>query len=135
MVKANHALSNSALIGKSTMAFFTGQSLHVLKSRYTDGGLEHGFRRCFANLTSVLFRLWHSLGSTYIKKTSYSRFNLEKLTYLPKACQLSGQWTSKQCKSMTILCILDYHFQWQEILHRIDIILSSTHKRFTNSHG
>ena len=31
------------------MAFVTGQSWHVLKSFYTGGGLEHGFRRCFAD--------------------------------------------------------------------------------------
>ena len=83
MVKANHALSNSALISKSTMAFLTGQSLHVLKSRYTDGGLEHGFRRCFANLTSVLFRLWHSLGSTYIKKNIVFQVQLRKVNIPP----------------------------------------------------
>ena len=37
------------LIGKSTMAFLTGQSCHVLKSWYTGGDLEQGFRRCFAD--------------------------------------------------------------------------------------
>ena len=37
------------LIGKSTMAFLTGQSWRVLKSWYTCGGLEQGFRCCFAD--------------------------------------------------------------------------------------
>ena len=37
------------LIGKSTMAFLTGQSWHVIKSWYTGGNLEQGFRRCFAD--------------------------------------------------------------------------------------
>ena len=37
------------LIGKSTMAFLTGQSCHVLKSWYTGWDLEQGFRRCFAD--------------------------------------------------------------------------------------
>ena len=37
------------LIGKSTMAFLTGQSWRVLKSWYTGGDLEQGFRRCFAD--------------------------------------------------------------------------------------
>ena len=36
------------LIGKSTMAFLTGQSWRLLKSWYTGGGLEQGFQRCFA---------------------------------------------------------------------------------------
>ena len=31
------------------MAFLTDQSWHILKSWYTGGGLEQGFRRCFAN--------------------------------------------------------------------------------------
>ena len=31
------------LIGKSTMAFLTGQSWRVLKSLYTGGGPEQGF--------------------------------------------------------------------------------------------
>ena len=34
------------LIGKSTMAFLTSQSWGVLKSWYTGGGPEQGFRRC-----------------------------------------------------------------------------------------
>ena len=37
------------LFGKSTMAFFTDQSWRVLKSWYTAGGPEQGFRCCFAN--------------------------------------------------------------------------------------
>ena len=37
------------LIGKSTMAFLTGQSRRVLKSWYTGGGPEQEFRRCFAD--------------------------------------------------------------------------------------
>ena len=37
------------LIGKSTMAFLTGQSWHVLKSWYTGGGVEQGFQHCFAD--------------------------------------------------------------------------------------
>ena len=37
------------LIGKSTMAFLTGQSWGVLKSWYTGGSLEQGFRCCFAD--------------------------------------------------------------------------------------
>ena len=32
------------------MAFLTGQSLRVLKSWYTGGGPEQGFRRCFADV-------------------------------------------------------------------------------------
>ena len=35
------------MIGKSTMAFLTGQPCRVLKSRYTGGGPEQGFWRCF----------------------------------------------------------------------------------------
>ena len=37
------------LIGKSTMAFLTGQSWRVLKSWCTGGSLEEGFWRCFAD--------------------------------------------------------------------------------------
>ena len=37
------------LIGKSTTAFSTGQSWRVLKSWYTGGGKEQGFRRYFAD--------------------------------------------------------------------------------------
>ena len=37
------------LIGKSTMAFSTGQSLRALKSWYTAGGTEGGFRRSLAD--------------------------------------------------------------------------------------
>ena len=37
------------LIGKSTVTFLTGQSWRVLKSRYTSGDPEQGFRRCFAD--------------------------------------------------------------------------------------
>ena len=37
------------LIGKSTMAFLTGQSWRVLKSWCTGGSLEQGFWRCFAD--------------------------------------------------------------------------------------
>ena len=37
------------LIGKSTMAFLTGQSWPVLKSWYTGGHPELGFWRCFAD--------------------------------------------------------------------------------------
>ena len=37
------------LIGKSTMAFSTGQSWRVLKSWYTGGGPEEGFRRSLAD--------------------------------------------------------------------------------------
>ena len=37
------------LIGKSTVAFLTGQSWCVLKSWYTDGGPEQGVWRCFAD--------------------------------------------------------------------------------------
>ena len=39
----------SNLIGKLTIAFLTGQSRRVLKSWYTDGRLEQGFRRSFAD--------------------------------------------------------------------------------------
>ena len=38
------------LIGKSTMAFSTGQSWGVLKSWYKGGGPEQGFMRLFTNL-------------------------------------------------------------------------------------
>ena len=42
------------LIGKSTMAFLTGQSGRVLKSCYTGEGPEQGFWRPFADgLTRV----------------------------------------------------------------------------------
>ena len=37
------------LIGKSTMSFLTGQSWRGLKSWYTGGGLELGFRRCLTD--------------------------------------------------------------------------------------
>ena len=37
------------LIAKLTMAFLTGQSWRVLKSRYTGGGLKQGFQCCFAD--------------------------------------------------------------------------------------
>ena len=38
------------LVGKSTIAFLTGQSWHVLKSQYTGGGsAEQGVWRCFAD--------------------------------------------------------------------------------------
>ena len=39
----------SILIDKSTMAFLTGQSWRVLKSWYTGGDPEQGFRHCFAD--------------------------------------------------------------------------------------
>ena len=46
------------LVGKSTTAFLTGQSWHVLKSQYTGGGsAEQGVWGCFAdglNLSLVL---------------------------------------------------------------------------------
>ena len=37
------------LTSKLTIAFLTGQSWRVLKSWYTAGGPEQGFRRCFAD--------------------------------------------------------------------------------------
>ena len=37
------------LFGNSTMAFFIGQSWRLLKSWYTTGRPEQGFRCCFAN--------------------------------------------------------------------------------------
>ena len=37
------------LIGKLTMTFLTGQSRHIPKSWYTDGGPEQGFWCCFAD--------------------------------------------------------------------------------------
>ena len=37
------------LIGKSSMSFLTGQSCRVLKSWYTGGDPEQGFRRCLAD--------------------------------------------------------------------------------------
>ena len=37
------------LIGKSTMAFLTGQSQRVIKSWYTGDGPEQGFLRCFTD--------------------------------------------------------------------------------------
>jgi len=36
-------------VGKSTIAFLMGQSWHILKSWYTGGGPEQGFRCCFAD--------------------------------------------------------------------------------------
>ena len=41
----NQFSSNRGLIGKSTMAFLTGKSWLVLKSRYTGVDLEQGFWR------------------------------------------------------------------------------------------
>ena len=38
-----------ALSHKSTMAFLTGQSWRVVKSWYTGGAPEQGFRRCCAD--------------------------------------------------------------------------------------
>ena len=37
------------LIGKSSMAFLTGQSWRVLEFSYTAGGAAQGFRRCFTD--------------------------------------------------------------------------------------
>ena len=37
------------LIGKSTMAFLTGQSRRVLKSWFTGGDPDQRFRRCFVD--------------------------------------------------------------------------------------
>ena len=37
------------LIGKSTIAFLTGQLWHLLKSWYTGGGLKQGFQCCFTD--------------------------------------------------------------------------------------
>ena len=37
------------LIGKSTTAFLTGQSWHVLKSLYSGGDPDQGFWHCFAD--------------------------------------------------------------------------------------
>ena len=48
--------------GKSTMAVLTGQSWSLLKSWYTGGDPEQGFRRCFADgLNQSLVRLWRRL--------------------------------------------------------------------------
>ena len=44
------------LIGKPTMTFLTGQSWHVLKSRYTGGGPEQGFQGCFIDGLNQKFR-------------------------------------------------------------------------------
>ena len=40
------------LIGKLTLAFLAAQSWCLLKSRYTGGGPEQGFRRCFTKKAS-----------------------------------------------------------------------------------
>ena len=44
------------LIGKSTMTFLTGQSWHLLKSWYRNGGPEQGFQGCFADRLNQKFR-------------------------------------------------------------------------------
>ena len=62
MLKANHALSNSALIGKLTMAFLTGQSWHILKSWYTGGAQNKEFDAVSQiDLTRSYFHWWHRL--------------------------------------------------------------------------
>ena len=55
------------LIGKSTMAFLTGQSWRVLKSWYTGGGPEQGPGRCFEDAdghNQSLVRFWRRLCQT-----------------------------------------------------------------------
>ena len=51
------------LVGQSTMAFLTSQSLRILKSLYTGEGPEQGFWHYFTDVRTpkVWVRLWHRL--------------------------------------------------------------------------
>ena len=70
------------LIGKSTMAFLKGQSWHVLKSWYTGGDPEQGFRRCFTD------DLNQSLVSSVAQATVFLSLSL-LFALLPSASLLS----------------------------------------------
>ena len=66
------------LIGKFTMAFLTGQSWRVLKSWYSGGGTEQGFRCYFAN--GLYQNLVSSVAQATESPSLLSTWNLKKLS-------------------------------------------------------
>ena len=82
------------LIGKLTMVFLTDQSWRALKSWYTVGGPEQGFRRCFADghclvsfvvqasLSLQLLFFFHILGVGPVTVTSDAKTVIEAVNNL-----------------------------------------------------
>ena len=107
------------LIGKSTMAFSTGQSLRVLKSWYTAGGPEGGFRRSLADglsqrvvssvaharsLVEQAFPYWRLSTNTRQRFTAQHKYislqllinAVERQTFLPLSSFAGGKFLCRQ---------------------------------------
>ena len=76
------------LFGKSTMAFFTGQSWRLLKSWYKAGSPEQGFRCCFANGLNQ-----QSLVSSAVQASERS----ERVKFLMRNKQTTTTTTKNEC--------------------------------------
>ena len=76
------------LFGKSTMAFFTGQSWRLLKSWYKAGSPEQGFRCCFANGLNQ-----QSLVSSAVQASERS----ERMKFLMRNKQTTTTTTKNEC--------------------------------------
>ena len=76
------------LFGKSTMAFFTGQSWRLLKSWYKAGSPEQGFRCCFANGLNQ-----QSLVSSAVQASEWS----ERVKFLMRNRQTTTTTTKNEC--------------------------------------
>ena len=76
------------LFGKSTMAFFTGQSWRLLKSWYKAGSPEQGFRCCFANGLNQ-----QSLVSSAVQASERS----ERVKFLMRNRQTTTTTTKNEC--------------------------------------
>ena len=76
------------LFGKSTMAFFIGQSWRLLKSWYKAGGPEQGFRCCFANGLNR-----QSLGLSAAQASERS----ERVKFLMRNKQTTTTTTKNEC--------------------------------------
>ena len=97
------------LIGKSTVAFLTGQSIswRVLKSWYTGGGPEQGFRRCFADglhqkLSSVCDAGYLIIGAA--GPGNFSRCSPQNANHVIEHCPIisvpnSVLWLNTLCSS------------------------------------
>ena len=72
------------LIGKSTMAFLTGQSWHILKSWYLGDGPEQGFRRCFAERLNQCFVSSVTQAKETVLCKGFAIFKQRFLTFLLK---------------------------------------------------
>ena len=107
------------LIGKSTMAFSTGQSLRILKSWYTAGGPEGGFRRSLADglnqrvvssvaqarsLVEQAFPYWRLSTNTRQRFTAQHKHislqllinAVERQTFLPLSSFAGGKFLCRQ---------------------------------------